>query len=187
VALGLAGRDGPAARSALDESIRLCDGLSGPPDASERVNPVMGAGPPAAWILPIVERVAPERLEEVFWKAVAQMPRGDPAQTETFLARYDRQVADALMQAVRARPRGPDGDALYLRMGIRAKAVVDPRGAVAMFEALSPLGPDSSARRIRVIDQVRDDLITGLVAPVEEHWKELWRRAGIPIDKPRFP
>ncbi len=186
VALGLADRDKAAARLALTESIRLFDGLSGPPEASERVNPVMGTGPPAAWILPIVERVAPERLEEVFWKAVAMMPKGDPAQTETFLVRYDRQVADALMQAVPARPRGPDGDVAYLRLVIRAKAVVDPRGAVAMFEALPPVGPGSSVRTNRLIDQARDLLITALLEPLEEHWKVVWSRSGIPIDKPRF-
>ena len=30
---------------------------------------------PAAVILPIVERIAPERLAEVFWRAVALHPR----------------------------------------------------------------------------------------------------------------
>jgi hypothetical protein len=188
MALGRADRDKAAARSALAESIRLIDGLSGPPNMAELANrPVEVAGNPAASILPIVERVAPERLEEVFWKAVALMHKADITQTPTFLARYDRQVADALMQAVRARPRDSDAEFAYLRMVIRAKAVVDPRGAVAMFEALPPFGPDSSARRIRMLDQARDDLITGLVAPIDETWKEVWRRAGIPIDKARFP
>jgi hypothetical protein len=35
---------------------------------------------PAALILPIVEKVTPERLEEVFWRAVALMPNDDLAQ-----------------------------------------------------------------------------------------------------------
>ena len=61
---------------------------------------------PAASILPIVEKVAPERLEEVFWRAVALMPKYDPvllniasaraAVPAIFLARYDRQAAAAL-------------------------------------------------------------------------------------------
>ena len=63
---------------------------------------------PAASILPIVEKVAPERLEEVFWKAVALMPKDDVARERgtadarvadatIFLARYDRQVADVFL------------------------------------------------------------------------------------------
>ena len=93
------------------------------------------------------------------------MPKGDFAQTPTFLARYDRQVADVLMQVRRPAHAAPTGTSAYVRVVIRAKAVVNPRGAVAMFEALPPVGPDSSAMRTRMIDQARDELITGLVEP----------------------
>ena len=69
---------------------------------------IMVANNPAASILPIVEKVAPERLEEVFWKAVALMPKDDMArergiadfrvaEAAIFLARYDRQVADVFV------------------------------------------------------------------------------------------
>ena len=111
LAFVLADRDKPAARSALTESIRLIDRLDGHPNAAERA----AYGPrilsvalnPAASILPIVEKVAPERLEEVFWKAVALMPKND-AQSGIFLARYDRQVADVFVtQAVTDRPLRP--------------------------------------------------------------------------------
>ena len=76
LALGLADRDKSSARSALAESILLIDGLGGPRDLAERVNlRLMVADNPAASILPIVEKVTPERLNEVFWKAVALMPK----------------------------------------------------------------------------------------------------------------
>ncbi len=140
LALGLADRDKSSARSALAESILLIDGLGGPRDLAERVNPrLMVADNPAASILPIVEKVTPERLNEVFWKAVALMPKVDkdpqsvvrvfsPVDNATFLARYDRQVADLLLtQATASRPLSPSGDVRYVLMVIRAKAVVDPR------------------------------------------------------------
>jgi len=189
LALGLDDRDRPAARSALAESIRLIDRLSGPPDTAERMNGLANvAGNPAASILPIVEGVAPERLEEVFWKAVALTPDGDVAFAQTFLARYDRQVADALLVRTSAfLARVPIGQVGFIWMIVRAKAAVDPRGAVAMVEALPPAGPDSGLRANRVTDQARAELITCLVEPIEETWKVVWRSSGIPIDKPRFP
>ncbi len=199
VALGLADRDKPAARAALAESIRLIDRLGGPRDQAERVNRRVGvAENPAASILPIVEKVAPERLDEVFWKAVDLMPKDDKdaqsgivvaslVDAATFLARYDRQVAEVfLTPAAASRPRDLRGDVRYVLMGIRARAVVDPRGAVAAFEALSPVGPDTSGMTLRVINQARAELITRLVEPVDEPWKTVWRRSGIPIDKVRF-
>jgi hypothetical protein len=115
------------------------------------------------------------------------MPKGDPAQTETFLARYDRQVTDVLlMQGATTRPNGPDRDVWYVWAVIQAKAAVDPRGAVAMFEALPPVGPGSSVMRDRLIDQARDALITALLEPLDEPWKAVWSRSGIPVDKARF-
>ena len=77
----------------------------------------MVADNPAASILPIVEKVAPERLEEVFWRAVALMPKDDMArqrgvvdfrvaEAAIFLARYDRQVADVFVtQAMSSQSR----------------------------------------------------------------------------------
>ncbi len=166
----------------------MFDGLSGPPDASERANrrswsPIN----PAASILPIVERVAPERLEEVFWKAVAQMPRSDPAQTETFLAvTTARWPTCSSCRPRQLRPNGPDRDVWYVWAVIQAKAAIDPRGAVAMFEAMPPVGPGSAVRTNRLIDQARDALITGLIEPLDEPWKAVWSRSGVPVDKPRF-
>jgi hypothetical protein len=194
LALGLADRDRPAARSALDESIRLIDGLGGPPDLAERMTLgtlAMVAANPAASILPIVERVAPDRLEETFWKAVARMPKDDLVSTQTFLARYDRQVADALLVQTAAsasplRSQGPDGEVSYAWRVMRARVAADPRAAVAMFEALPPAGLDARVRTNQLTHFTREALVTGLLEPLDEHWKYLWRRSGIPIDQPRF-
>lgn len=187
VALGLVERDKPAARSALDESIRLIDRLGGPPDASERGNGMVNvAGNPAAAILPIVETVAPERLEEVFWKAVALTSIGDIVFTPTFLARYDRQVADVLlMRTSEFLSRIPIERIGFLPMLVRARVAADPRGAVAMVEALPPAGQDSRVQANRVIDRARTELVTCLVEPIDEVWKALWSDSGIPSERPR--
>ena len=99
---GQAGRAlGPGRVDPVDRSSGRSPRRRGPRDRP--ASPV--AINPAASILPIVEKVAPERLEEVFWKAVALMPKND-AQSGIFLARYDRQVADVFVtQAVTYRPR----------------------------------------------------------------------------------
>jgi hypothetical protein len=199
LALALIDRDQPAARSALNMSIRLLDGLLGRPSAAELpVRLVSVFANPAASILPIVEKVAPERLEEVFWKAVALMPlddtvreRGVPdlrvAGATTFLARYDRQVADMfLTQAKASAPRSTTGDIRFVASAIQIEAYVDPRAAVAMFELLPTALDDPKV----LADPPRlgplGDLIESLLEPDDEHWKHVWRGPSVPFDRP-FP
>ncbi len=71
LAIGLTDRDKPAARSALNESIQIIDRLLDAARASERLLKRSLTTNPTALILPIVEKVAPERVEEFFWRAVA--------------------------------------------------------------------------------------------------------------------
>lgn len=145
------------------------------------------ASNPAASILPIVEKVAPELLEEVFWRAVALMPKDDEmawqrglfawrvAESAIFLARHDRQAADVFVTlAISSLPRGTIG---YSPMIIRAKAAVRPRGAVALMEALPAggLGP-----RLATND-IREELMISLVEPTEDQWKSVWEQSGIPL------
>ena len=106
LAQGLADGDKPAARLALAESIKLIDHAGTAEQATaERPVPLMFvAANPAASILPIVENVAPERLEEVFWKAVAHMPKDETASK--------RGIADhrlAVIAIFLARLRPPTG------------------------------------------------------------------------------
>jgi Carboxypeptidase regulatory-like domain len=186
LAFVLADRNMPAARSALAESIRLIDRLGGPPSRAELATPIVSVAiNPAASILPIVEKVAPERLEEVFWKAVALMPKYD-AQSGIFLARYDRQVADVFVtQVVTDLSRYRAGQ--YLLTWVRAKASVDPQGAVAMIEALPPARFDRRDAANVFMNQAREELVACLVEPIDEHWKAIWRHSSVPVDGRRFP
>ena len=114
VAVGMADRDKAGASEALDRAIEEIDRLRESGPGLEQVfflNGIRLMPPtnPAAQILPIVERVAPERLADVFWRAVALHPRietdrEDQLQSSyisyecTLLARYDRDVAAALFE-----------------------------------------------------------------------------------------
>ena len=82
VALGLAEKDRAGASDAIDRAIREIDRLRESVLAPEPSTGVFNlyASNPAAVILPVVERVAPDRLAEVFWRAVALHPRIDPNQ-----------------------------------------------------------------------------------------------------------
>ncbi len=199
LALGLADRDLPGARSALAESIKLIDGLEGSLARTNRpLLQVTVAANPAASILPIVEKLAPDRLAGVFWKAVALMPKDDTARERgavdtrvvnaaIFLARYDRQLADVfLTQTMPSASRGPFGIVSNVATIMRAKADVDPRGAMAMFESLPAVEPNQRLLASQMAEQVRDSLITCLVEPFDEHWKLVWHSSGIPRDRHRY-
>jgi hypothetical protein len=156
----------------------------------------MVANNPAALILPIVEKVAPERVEEVFWQAVALMPRDDMAhqrgiadpriaEAAILLARYDRQVADVFV--TQAMSSQSPSRTVYLPIVIRAKAGVDPQAAVALMVALPPGGLDPQVRMNQMTNQARDELLIYLIEPSEGHWKYVWSSSGIPLDERRFP
>jgi hypothetical protein len=192
LALGLLERDQPAARSAWAESIqeidRLLDSAGTLKSEGSRI-PV--AKNPAASILPIVEKVAPELLDEVFWRAVALMPTDDTArqrgvtswclaEAAIFLARYDRQVAEVFVkQAMASVPASRR--VVYAPQVIRAKAAVDPQGAVALMQAIPAGGLDPRVPANRLMNQSFDAMITFLTEPSEDHWKFVWEQSGIPL------
>ncbi len=168
LSLGLAERDRPAAQLALAESIQTIDRMLDSPQVEKPgTRPIMSGANPAAMILPIVEKVVPERLEEVFWRAVALIPRSDLARQRgvadprvaaaaILLARYDRQVADVFVtQALSAQSLRR---IMYTGPLIRAKAGIDPQGAVAMIEALPVGNPDSQLPIDQINKQARDEL-----------------------------
>ncbi len=199
LALAVVDRDKAAARLSLDRSIQLIDGLIARPGAGEG-SPFLADifTNPAASILPIVEKVAPEHLEEVFWKAVALMPKSDTARQHAlpdnrvaaaavFLARYDRRAADLfLTQAKASLQRGTTDFRRFAGSILRIEVSADPRAAVATFESLSGAGdkpylmPDGSA------PPVLSDLIETLIEPYDEHWKCAWRSPSEAFDRP-FP
>ncbi len=158
VALGLTETDKAGAREAVDHAIQEIDRLreSGPgPEVVHTVGGVRLMYPtnPAAVILPVVERAAPDRLAEVFWRAVALHPRletdrEDQLQTSyigfecMLLSRYDRAVAAALfepmdsyLKAVATRKARVTE---FASSHIVAKACIDPPAAVAFLESLTP-------------------------------------------------
>jgi hypothetical protein len=173
--------DPAAARAALEQAIKEIDdsALSGHPRSIE-----VG---PAASILPLVERIAPDRVSEVFWRAVAQQapaadPRDDLGSNSTegivdqalLLSRYDREVASVLFEPVAAYIR-----ALPLRAGndlssstILAMASLDPRAAVELVERLP------KARSLSINDPTnwaRSTLADHLAKPPERRWMGIWR------------
>ncbi len=198
VALGLAEKDAAGASEAMGRAIQEIDRLreSGP----EPVTVVGGLlfmyeTNPAAALLPIVERIAPERLPEIFWRAVALHPRiktdrEDQLQRSRdigfecmLLARYDRQVAAALFEpmdsylrslAARTGPR----DDFDLRV-ITAKGCIDPRAAVALLESMTPL---RDSRRSDPARLARLRVAEMLGTPPEYRWLRLWGSMGAQLD-----
>ena len=82
VALGLAEKDKAGAFDAIDRAIQEIDRLRESGPGREPATYVAGTGylystNPAAMILPIVERIAPDRLADVFWRAVVLHSRVD--------------------------------------------------------------------------------------------------------------
>jgi hypothetical protein len=144
--------------------------------------------------------VAPERLEEILWKAVALMPKDAAARERgtadarvadgtIFLDRCDRQVADVfLAQALAFESGGVAGNVRSVWPIIRAKAVADPHGAAGLLLSLPavPVAPGQGTRLNHPTDDALEALITCLVEPIDEHWKAAWRSAGISVGRPRF-
>jgi hypothetical protein len=144
----------------------------------------------------VSEKVAPERLEEVFWRAVALIPKDDVARQRgiadfrvagaaILLARYDRQVADVFV--TQAMSSQSPSRSVYFPMVIRAKADVDPQGAVAMMESLPPGSGDMRPGANSMTNQARDELLIYLIEPSENHWKYVWSQSVIPLDERSFP
>jgi len=176
---GLAMTDHDGALAALDQALREIDGID-PRDASRMID-----ANPAVSILPLVERIAPDRVAEVFWRAVALHPTAGDPRTDfgqdipwipevLLLSRYDREVAATLLEPVSAYTRS-----LALRGGnditsavLLARAAIDPRGAVALVESLPPAGTSSISEPA---NWARQTLAEHLAMPPERRWMRIWR------------
>ena len=201
VALGLSeSRQADAAEAidrALDEIDRLRESGPGPEQVivlgdMRLIYPTN----PAAVILPVVERASPDRLAEVFWRAVAATPRLDPGSKPQarysylgyeclLLARYDREVAAALGRPMAEYLRSlavqkfPQNE--FSAVSVVAEAGLDPRAAVELAESLTP--PREFVRN-HPVHTARFRLAEILGLPTEKRWKQLWelRRSQIPLD-----
>ena len=95
------------------------------------------------------------------------------------LARYDRAVAGALFQPLddylHSLPvvNGPTND--FNPGMILGKACIDPRGAVALLESMTP----PAFSRTNPVHSARRRLAEMLGLPADERWKRLWQTLGI--------
>jgi len=179
---GLLAKDPTAARAALDQAIQEIDGPSDP-DPEQFIYQGF-----AESILPMVERIDPDRVAEVFWRSVAQDrgredPRMDfgsslsepPIAQAMLLSRYDRAVAATLFEPVaafvRSRPlRGGAND--LTPATILALGCLDPVDAVKQVEAL----PRSGSLDINeTTNWLRYTLAEHLAMPPERRWMGIWR------------
>jgi hypothetical protein len=177
---GLREIDPTAAREALDHAIEEIDALS-PREMLDSWDPG-----PAASILPLVERISPDRVADVFWRAVAHHaglddPRRDlgrdqdPIDEVLLLSRYNRDVAATLFAPLDAYLRSASlrGGANDLTTStILALACIDPRRAVEAVESLpSPRSPDINDP----VSWARCQLGELLAMPADRRWLRLWR------------
>jgi hypothetical protein len=131
------------------------------------------------WILlPLVERIDPALVPELFWRAVAlRLPPGDPrqdvdlssAELAMILGWYDRQVASVVFEPVRARIEAMDDSELdNWTIALMSWSIFDPRAAAARLERASAAarpqkGPSHSS-------EVTGELL-GL--PFEDRWQKI--------------
>ena len=198
VAAGLAEKDKAGASEALDRAVREIDRLreSGPgPETVYIVNGIRLMPPtnPAAHILPIVERIAPERLAEVFWRAVALHPRietdrEDQLQTSyigkecILLGAYDREVAAVLFEPLNTylqTPAARHASLAFVNVAMMAKGSIDPRAAVALIESMTRPGEFD---RSNPAHRVRLSLAEALGRTGEMRWNEWCRFMGTEFD-----
>jgi hypothetical protein len=198
VALGLAKNDRAGASEAIDRAIQEIDRLreSGPnPEPIGLSSSHLFRTNPAVLVLPIIERVAPERLTEFFWRAVAlctrsktdrdyQLGRSNIGIECELLARYDRQVAAALLEpinasllALAARSVPPDEIDPSI---VTALGYIDPQSAVALLQALAP---HRESRRLDPVNRARIKLAEVLGAPREDRWMRRWGLMTARVDE----
>ena len=191
IALGAFEQNQHAVGPLLDRSLEVIDEVI---ESGRGVEPVVlldGVAAlyptnPAAEVLPIVERIAPERLAEFFWRAVAlherissddedRLQRSAIGTECSLLAHYDHDAAAVLFEPMNAyiqtvvseQNRGGE----VTRAALRAKACIDPAAAVALLDQV-PLGEAQSP-----IDgwfEARLPLAKALLAPREKRWAYLW-------------
>jgi hypothetical protein len=171
VALGAKARDEAAALDAFQIGVKGIDRLL--QDRPDRYQIRAGK------FLPVVERIDPAFVPEVFWLDVSsrlpagnpRMPRsGSPSRLITYLAWYDRDVAAALFEPTRARMERADAaDLAAWSIEFEAWALFDPRAAVARLEKL-PVDSrvQNNASRARLV------VAETLARPYEERWRKIW-------------
>jgi len=174
LALGLKARDPHAAVEAFQAGLRELDRYSD----LETEDPSRGRT--VAELLPLVERIDPALVPEVFWRAVAlRPPTGDPrkemdspsARLAEFLAFYDGEVASVLFQPVRAELEKA-GDSTTDRSGdFLTWSLLDPRAAAARVQRIGvKKDPDPNS------NWALSTVVESLAETDEARWRWFWRR-----------
>jgi RNA polymerase sigma factor (sigma-70 family) len=198
-AIGVAAHDKAAALESLDRSLEAIDSIleSGPgvePSTNLDGTDALYPTDPAAVILPVVEQVAPKRLAEFFWRAVALHARVDRDDEDRLrqsaigaeamlLSRYNRDAAAVLFEPMNAYIQSVVAETS--RSGeltssvLTAKACLDPRAGVQLLELLSAVQTQSPAEGS---NEARLLLAEAFSLPPELRWERLWRsnRAQLP-------
>jgi hypothetical protein len=171
IALGAKARDEPFALDVFQTGVKGIDRLL--QENPERYQHEAGS------LLPVVERIDPSLVPEIFWLDLSSRPApgnprmltaGSASHLITYLAWYDRDVAAALFEPTRARmEQADDADLAGWSIEFRAWALFDPRAAVARLEKLpvdSKLQNHARGARLVVAET--------LARPHEERWRKIW-------------
>ena len=171
LALGSKPRDESFSRQCFQIGVRGIDQLI--QDSPERYQHFAGS------LLPIVERIDPALVPEVFWLDVAsRLPVGNPRTLSNYspsyliwhLAWYDRDVAAALLEPSLARFNGASNDgASPSTRDFLAWSLFDPRAAVARLEKLT-IDPKIANNAIHT----RLAVAKSLAQDREERWRKIW-------------
>ncbi len=188
MAASRAGTDPAGARALLDEAFdrfrKLADeghrGLD--PQVSNRM----------AALLPLVERIDPDRLEERLWLAAARRPPlfvspflnqwEEPVVLAALVARYDREMAAAIIAPALGRLPGALSESVGFSYQqttvIKALVVYDPQAAAAIVRGLPPSArkipaPQNGWQNASVDAQVRLAIVEALGLSRDEQYRKV--------------
>ncbi len=175
------GRDPAAADEAFWKGIQALDRLQ--EEGAEYLGKHIPGGPAA--LLPLVEQIDPTLAPEVFWRAVAARPPignprsyddDSPSELVERLVWYDREVATALFEPIRALiERTDDWDLFAWTTQFASWSLIDPRAAVARHEQLRATTDADAKALVQLKGFVA---MRGLAPSYEERWRYVWGRHG---------
>ncbi len=135
----------------------------------------------ALTLVPAAEAIDPSLAPEFLWRALSLRTHrpvnemhplhqeGEVAEVALLVSRYDRAMGRALLEPL-ARRAAEVHKAGFVRPFLPALALIDPKGGVALFEAL----PDDP-RKV----QDRPQLAKLLLLEGDERWREAQHQAGL--------
>jgi Carboxypeptidase regulatory-like domain len=172
LALGLKARDSAGANEAFWKAIDGIDRLMREGVEYAAMRGYQGI------VLPVVEQTDPSLVPELFWRAIASRPpignprtlfQELPINLTILLSFYDREVAAALYESVRAEIEQTD-DGVLADWGNQflAWSLFDPRAADARLEQV-PLPSNLEQGNF-----ARERVAEMLGLPYEERWRKIW-------------